>query len=87
MSKLCSFFFTLYPTLWERERDYYMYDKEGKNERGRGRKGGREGKRERCNSDFVSAPSAEEWGLANSVEMYSVLLSQDTFLACCLALS
>ena len=26
------------------------------------------------------------WGLANSVEIYSVLLNQDTFLACCLAL-
>ena len=35
---------------------------------------------------LVSAPSPEEWGLAYSVEMYSVLLSQDTFLACCLAL-
>ena len=31
----------------ERERDcMYMYDKEGRNERGRGRKGGREGGRE-----------------------------------------
>ena len=35
---------------------------------------------------FVSAPSPETCGLANSVEMYSVLRSQETLLACCLAL-
>ena len=28
----------------------------------------------------------EEWGLEYSVDMYSVLRSQDTFLACCFAL-
>ena len=37
-------------------------------------------------SHLFSAPSKEEWGLENSVDMYSVLRNQDTFLACCLAL-
>ena len=35
---------------------------------------------------LVSALSLEPWDLANSVEMYSVLLSHETFFACCLAL-
>lgn len=35
---------------------------------------------------FVSALSFDAWGLEYSVEMYSVLLSQETFLACCRAL-
>lgn len=37
-------------------------------------------------SHFVSALSPVLWGLANSVEIYSVRLSQDTLLACWRAL-